>query len=99
MTRDDRVGFGGAEAGGTNPGNPGLSVRRMVRFPDEPAPIETRIVARDSLAAGARLAGPAIVEQDDTTTLIPPGWTAVTGNGGIMALVPDLPTPVSRTHD
>jgi N-methylhydantoinase A len=67
---------------------------RRVRFPDEPAPIETRVVARDSLAAGARLAGPAIVEQEDTTTLIPPGWTAVAGNGGILTLTPDgRPTP------
>ena len=65
------------------------ATRRVVRFPDEPAPVETRIVARDSLAAGDRLAGPAIVEQDDTTTLIPPGWSAATGEGGIMTLVPD----------
>jgi len=63
--------------------------RRVVRFPDEPAPVETRVVARDSLSAGDRLAGPAIVEQDDTTTLIPPGWSAATGEGGIMTLVPD----------
>ena len=63
--------------------------RRMVRFPDEPARVETRIVARDALAAGDRLAGPAIVEQDDTTSLIPPGWTAVTGNAGIMTLTPE----------
>ena len=70
-----------AEAGSTS--------HRMVRFPDEPVRFETRIVARDSLAAGDRLAGPAIVEQDDTTTLIPPGWTATTGHGGIMTLAPN----------
>ena len=63
--------------------------RRVVRFPDEPSPIETRIVARDALAAGDRLEGPAIVEQDDTTTLVPPDWTAVTDEGGIMTLAPN----------
>ena len=69
--------------------------RRAVRFPDEPTPIETRIVARDSLAAGDRLAGPAIVEQDDTTTLIPPDWTAATGDGDILTLVPKRPATMS----
>ena len=63
--------------------------RRMVRFPDEPGRVETRIVARDSLVAGDMLRGPTIVEQDDTTTLVPPGWTAAAGDGGIMTLVPD----------
>ena len=64
-------------------------MHRRVRFPDEPAPIDARVVGRGALAAGARLAGPAIVEQDDTTTLIPPGWTAVAGNGGILTLTPN----------
>lgn len=72
-----------------NPGRTGADARRMVRFPDEPAPIGTRIVARDALNTGDRLAGPAIVEQDDTTTLIPPGWAATAGNGGILTLTPD----------
>ena len=95
-------GYGGG-AGRDDSG--GGDTRRAVRFPDEPAPIETRIVARAALAAGDRLAGPAIVEQDDTTTLIPPGWTALTAQDGIMTLAPDLPAdlppspppPVPRT--
>lgn len=87
---------GGLPGEGPNPAGAGNGSRRTVRFPDEPAPIETRVVARDSLAAGARLAGPAVVEQEDTTTLIPPGWTAVTGNGGILTLTPDgHPAPVA----
>ena len=63
--------------------------RRMVRFPDEPARIETRIADRDSLVAGERLQGPVIVEQDDTTTLVPPGWSAIAGDDGIMTLAPE----------
>ena len=62
---------------------------RMVRFPDEPDRVETRIVARDSLVASDILRGPAIVEQDDTTTLIPPGWAALMGDGGVMTLAPE----------
>ena len=85
-----RPGPGGSDGGG------GGDASRAVRFPDEPAPLETRIVARDALAAGDRLAGPAIVEQDDTTTLIPPGWIALTGPDGIMNLSPS-PRPPPAT--
>jgi N-methylhydantoinase A len=38
--------------------------------------VETSIYARDALRPGNRFAGPAIVEQMDATTLVPPGWTA-----------------------
>ena len=64
-------------------------VHRVVRFPDEPSRIETRVVSRDALVPGDRLRGPAIVEQDDTTTLVPPGWSAASGDGGVMILTPD----------
>jgi N-methylhydantoinase A len=37
---------------------------------------EWRVVDRASLAAGAPLAGPAIVAEDETSTLVGPGWTA-----------------------
>ena len=36
----------------------------------------TTLYERDRLDPGARLAGPAIVEQFDATTAIPPGWHA-----------------------
>jgi N-methylhydantoinase A len=35
---------------------------------------DATLYERDRLAVGAQLAGPAIVEQFDATTLIPPGW-------------------------
>jgi N-methylhydantoinase A len=38
--------------------------------------VDCPIYARDALRPGNRFAGPAIVEQMDTTTLVPPGWTA-----------------------
>jgi N-methylhydantoinase A len=34
----------------------------------------TAVYARSGLPPGARVPGPAIVEQPDTTTVIPPGW-------------------------
>ncbi len=39
--------------------------------------LPTTVVARDALATG--LAGPAIVEEVDTTVLVPPGWRATLG--------------------
>jgi N-methylhydantoinase A len=42
----------------------------------EGATIETTIYERDRLEVGALIAAPAIVEQFDATTLIPPGWSA-----------------------
>ena len=35
-----------------------------------------RLYARDRLRPGNAIAGPAIVEQMDSTTVVPPGWTA-----------------------
>lgn len=62
-----------------------------------PLPVETRrvyleggfdtpVFARASLAAGARVAGPAIVEQLDTTTLVLPGWEVAVDDHGSMIL-------------
>ena len=61
---------------------------RMVRFPNETKRLPTRIFARSELATGKGVAGPAIIEQDDTTTLIPPGWTAMIDNDETMILSP-----------
>jgi N-methylhydantoinase A len=36
----------------------------------------TPVYDRASLAAGQRIGGPAIIEERETTTVIPPGWTA-----------------------
>ena len=41
---------------------------------------------RDSFSASTKLAGPAIVEQSDTTTLVEPGWTARLTQGGALLL-------------
>ena len=90
---------GSAEASpacGRGPGSGGFTARRMVRFPDEAVRVGTRILIRDTLAVGDRLRGPAIVEQDDTTTLVAPGWSALVGDGGIMTLIPESTTVRAR---
>ncbi|WP_421999936.1 hydantoinase/oxoprolinase family protein [Reyranella sp.] len=49
---------------------------RAVWPPDGRAAVDTPVYRRDGLRPGHRIAGPAIVEQMDSTTVVPPGWTA-----------------------
>ena len=53
-------------------------VEREVVFEDEGQPRMhlTRFYARERLAAGDRIEGPAVIEQYDSTTVLPPGLTA-----------------------
>jgi N-methylhydantoinase A len=48
--------------------------------------VPTAIYERARLPLAARLAGPAIVEQSDTTTVIPPGVTALVDEAGNLRL-------------
>ena len=57
---------GGARAHGSRP----------VYFDSSDAAVETPLYLRAELPAGARLEGPAIVDQLDSTTVVPPGWRA-----------------------
>ncbi len=59
---------------GPPPADEALVGRRVVWFARGPA--ESALYERERLRAGHRLAGPAVVYQYDTTTLIPPGWGA-----------------------
>jgi N-methylhydantoinase A len=52
--------------------------------------VETCVYDRSRLKPGARLDGPAIVEQADTTTVIEPGWQAhVDPSGSLILSVPN----------
>jgi N-methylhydantoinase A len=44
------------------------------------------VVERDALAPGETVPGPAIVEQEDATTIIPPGWAAEASAAGALVL-------------
>jgi N-methylhydantoinase A len=48
--------------------------RARILLPDQPASVEAAVYDRAALKAGDTFEGPAIVEQDDTTTLVTPGW-------------------------
>jgi N-methylhydantoinase A len=49
---------------------------RMVLFDEHPKPLKARIFDRMHLAPGDVIEGPAIIEQLDSTTLVPPGIKA-----------------------
>ena len=49
--------------------------------------IEAGIVARDGLAAGDRLGGPAIVTERETTVVIPVGFSAMVRDDGSIEVV------------
>ncbi len=63
--------------------------RRAVRpvvFERGAEAVEVPVYSRDQLGVGARLRGPAVVEERETTTVIRPGWMAeVAPDGSIIA--------------
>ena len=54
------------------------AAQRRALFIDD-AWIDAPVVARDTLSPGKRIDGPAIVEEYDCTTYLPPGWRLTTG--------------------
>lgn len=58
---------------------------RAAHFPHE-GEVETAVHDRALLALGEVLAGPAIIEQDDTTTLLPARWQALVLPSGALLL-------------
>ena len=45
-------------------------------FEGDDEPRDTPVYAREDLPAGVRFEGPAVIDQLDTTTLVPPGVKA-----------------------
>ena len=48
--------------------------------------VRTPIYARPRLPLGAEFSGPAIIEQPDTTTVVPPGWAVRVEESGNLLL-------------
>jgi N-methylhydantoinase A len=49
---------------------------RPVHFDSSGDAVDTPVYVRSELPAGAKLDGPSIIDQLDSTTLVPPGWRA-----------------------
>jgi N-methylhydantoinase A len=55
----------------------GIVEHRAVVFADPARPVEARILWRPGLAAGTEIKGPAVIEEPNSTTFLPPGDHAV----------------------
>lgn len=66
-------------------GDPGKGTRAIL-LPGLPGPVEARVLDRAHMEIGFAFAGPTIIEQADTTTLVPPGWWGRIADGGGMLL-------------
>ena len=68
---------------------PGAPTIRPIRLRHASERVHAAIWQRDALDATTCIAGPAIVEQADTTTLVEPGWSARRGDGGALLMEKD----------
>jgi N-methylhydantoinase A/acetophenone carboxylase len=75
----------GADDGG-GAGVPEPIERRPALFALEQGRVETPVYAMSALRAGHRIAAPALVESEDTTIVVAPGWGLVTDERGAMVL-------------
>ncbi|WP_072688455.1 hydantoinase/oxoprolinase family protein [Rhodococcus marinonascens] len=64
---------------------------RQVYFESIDRFTETRVVGRGGLVVGERLPGPAVLHQEDATTLVPPGWLALRDTGGCLLITKEEP--------
>lgn len=73
--------------------------RRKVGFLSLEEPLDTPIYNRKSLIIGANIVGPAVIEQDDTTIIIPPNWNAAVDQYGslFITLIRDLISNLARS--
>ncbi len=64
-------------------------------FPDD-GWVEAPVFAREELAPGADLAGPAVVIEDTGTVVIDPGFAGRVGDDGLLHLRDETPHPAAR---
>jgi N-methylhydantoinase A len=72
----------------TEPPAPRATVQAMLAAEDT-TPQPTAIYERDALSVGHQVAGPAIIVQLDTTSVVPPGWLARVEPSGHLLLTMD----------
>jgi N-methylhydantoinase A len=65
---------------------PALIRKARILLPEQRAAVDAAVYDRAALKAGDAFNGPAIIEQDDTTTLLTPGWHCRVDAGGNLLL-------------
>lgn len=69
-------------------GNP-AKPSRAIRIAGAAGPVTAAVYDRAAMPIGMSVAGPAIIEQDDTTTVVEPGWSGTVLEGGTLLLEHD----------
>jgi len=75
ISGEERAGSGGAVIGS-----------RDAYFPAAGGYVPTRVVDRYRMVAGERIAGPAVIEERESTTVVPPGDTAFLSRHGNLVI-------------
>ncbi len=65
---------------------------RLVRFTRRSEPVVVPVYRRTELGPGARFAGPAIVEERETTAVIRPGWAVEVASDGSLIATKQVPS-------
>ena len=68
------------------PASPRPQRSRVVSFLDHSQAIETPVLHRTALEASGGIRGPAIIEQEDTTIVLEPGWSGSVEASGMLRL-------------
>jgi N-methylhydantoinase A len=86
-----RVSLAKAATGGTRNARKG---ERPAYFPERRGYVDTPVYDRYALTAGASITGPAIVEERESTTVLPPGASAIVdGYANLIVTLPREGTP------
>ncbi|MGW7199284.1 hydantoinase B/oxoprolinase family protein [Streptomyces chryseus] len=95
----EAVGAAGANVpGNVTPHRPRTGTARpraTVRMFTEGRPRDTPLYRRDDLLPSDTVEGPAVVAEDDATTVVDPGWRASTGEHGHLLLTRVRPLPAT----
>jgi N-methylhydantoinase A len=70
------------------PGKTAPPKSRMVNFQNAGGAVATAVIERETLAAGQKLQGPAIIDEWTMTTVVPPGWSCLCDDYGNLILEP-----------
>ena len=81
----DTKGAGAAGAGTAGTGA-ASAARRPVLFDPAVGPVDTVVYQRSRLAADFAVSGPAIIEEAESTTVVPPGWDVRAHDSGCLIL-------------
>ena len=78
--RDTRLSL----AEGTRP--PGAAATRLADFGEAHGAVETPVLTRADIPTGDVLHGPVLIDEYDTTIVVPPGWTVRRDPGDVITL-------------